>query len=194
MRSSFASVLVATATVVALVSAGGRASAQVNAGVNLAHDGAHDMDFAIGRWRTDVTMIKDPFNRPNESVHMSGTKVARPVWGGKAVLEEIVADGPAGHWEALNLFLYDPVAHEWSQNYADSATGRMEGPAGVGSLRDGKLVFYWQDKVGGRTMLLRGTWKDFTPDSHTYEVARSIDGGSSWHTSFTAHVTRVPEH
>ena len=49
-------------------------------------DGSHDFDFSLGNWTTEVTIIKDPFDRPNEQIHLRGTKVARPVWGGKAWL------------------------------------------------------------------------------------------------------------
>jgi hypothetical protein len=153
-------------------------------------DGSHDMDFQVGNWRTDVTIIKDPFNKPNEVIHMKGTKVARPVWNGKAYLEEIEADGPSGHWQGANLFLYDPVAHQWSQNYVDSSVGRMDGTPSIGGYRDGNLEFYSQENVDGRAVLVRGVWKDFTPNSHTYEIARSNDGGRTWHTSFIARVTR----
>ena len=153
-------------------------------------DGSHDMDFSIGSWTTEVTMIKDPFNKPNEEIHMRGTKVARRIWGGKALIEEIEADGPTGHWEAANLFLYDPAAGQWSQNYVDSSVGRMEAPS-IGGYRDGNLEFYWQDAIGGRAMLMRGTWKITSPDLHSYEVARSDDGGRSWHRSFFARVSRA---
>lgn len=154
-------------------------------------DGSHDMDFSFGKWRTEVTQFKDPFNNPNATSHVSGTKTVAPIWGGKGALEEIEADGPDGHWEAANLFLYDPAAHQWTQNYVDSTDGRLEGEPGVGAYRDGKLEFYWQANVGGRTVLVRGIWSDFTPNSHSYEVARSNDGGRSWHTSFVAHLTRI---
>ncbi len=154
-------------------------------------DGSHDMDFSLGSWRTEVSIIKDPFNKPNEAIDMTGTKVARSVWNGKAVLEEIEASGPSGHWQGANLFLYDPVAGQWSQNYADSSAGRMEGPPSIGGYRDGKLEFYSQEFVDGRAMLIRGTWKISSPNLHTYEIGRSVDGGRSWHTSFIARVTRA---
>lgn len=153
-------------------------------------DGSHDFDFSLGNWTTDVTIIKDPFNRPDEQVHLRGTKVARPVWNGKAWLEEIAADGPDSHWQAANLFLYDPAAGQWSENYVDSSTGRMESPS-IGGYRDGKLEFYSLESVGGRSMLIRGTWTIISKDLHSYEVARSIDGGRSWHTSFIAKVSRA---
>lgn len=155
-------------------------------------DGSHDMDFTVGRWRTDVTMIKDPFNKPDQVVHMSGTKVARPFWNGKALIEEIEADGPTGHWEGATVFLYDPASHQWSQNYADADSGRFDGTPEIGEYRNGNLEFYWQTSVGGRTYLERGVWKDITRNSHTYEISRSNDGGRSWHTSFLAHLTRLP--
>jgi hypothetical protein len=157
---------------------------------NRGRDGSHDMDFSIGNWTTEVTIIKDPFNKPDEQVHMKGTKVARPVWNGKAVLEEIEADGAGNHWQGANLFLYDAKARQWSQNYADSSDGRMDGTASIGGYRDGNLEFYSQEFVGDRAMLVRGTWRILSADLHTYEIDRSIDGGRSWHRSFLARVSR----
>ena len=172
---------------VAAVAVAQPALAQTTAAVR---DGSHDFDFSRGNWTTDVTIIKDPFNKPNEQVHLRGTKVARPVWGGKAWLEEIAADGPDSHWQAANLFLYDPVARQWSENYVDSSIGRMESPS-IGGYRDGKLEFYSLESVGGRSMLIKGTWTITSPDLHSYEVARSDDGGRSWHASFIARVSRA---
>ena len=153
-------------------------------------DGSHDFDFSRGSWTTEVTIFKDPFNKPDEQVHMRGTKVARPVWRGKAWLEEIEADGPGGHWEAANLFLYDPAAGQWSENYVDSSVGRMEAP-GIGEMQNGKLEFYSQQFLDGRSTLVRGTWTIMNKDLHSYTVDRSIDGGRSWHTSFIARVSRA---
>lgn len=149
-------------------------------------DASHDFDFSAGSWTTELTIIKDPFHRPSEQVHKRGRKVARPIWGGRAWIEEIEADG----WQAANLFLYDPVAGQWSQNYVDSSVGRMDTPS-IGGMRDGRLEFYSQEYIGGRSMLVRGSWRIMTKDLHSYEVARSIDGGRSWHTSFIAKVMRA---
>jgi hypothetical protein len=149
------------------------------------------MDFGFGKWRTDITVSKDPFGHPDETTHMSGTKTVRSLWNGKGLIEEIEADGPSGHWEAANVFLYDPRAHQWSQNYVDSSEGRFDGAPGIGGYRDGQMEFYWQATIGGRAFLERGLWSDIKPNSHTYTVARSNDGGRTWHTSFIAHLTRI---
>jgi hypothetical protein len=162
------------------------ASAQNVAG----RDGSHDMDFSIGSWTTDVTITKDPFNKPDEQIHMKGSKVARPVWGGEAVLEEIEAGSGASHWHGATLFLYDAKAGQWSQNYADGDAGRMDGTPSIGGWRDGNLEFYSQEFVGDRAMLVRGTWRILSADLHSYEIDRSIDGGRSWHRSFLARVSR----
>ena len=153
-------------------------------------DGSHDFDFALGNWTTEVTIIKDPFNKPDEQIHMKGSKVARPVWNGKAVLEEIEAGAGSDHWQGATFFLYDPKTGQWSQNFADSSEGRMDGTPSFGGYHDGNLEFYSQEFVDGRATLVRGTWRILSPDLHTYEIDRSIDGGRSWHRSFLARVSR----
>jgi hypothetical protein len=180
--------VVAIATIAGSQAACAQTSAETTQSLR---DGSHDMDFSFGRWRTETSSFKDPFDHPDEATHMSGTKTVSPVWGGKAMLEEIEADGPGGHWEAANLFLYDPNTHQWSQNYVDSETGRFDGPPAVGGYREGNLEFYWQATIRGRTTLERGIWTDFTPNSHTYRVQRSNDGGRTWHTSFEARLTKI---
>jgi hypothetical protein len=166
------------------------AQAQPAAGA-LTRDGSHDMDFAQGNWRTDIVQIKNPFDPNSPVTHMHGTKKVTPIWDGKGWLEQIEGDGPGGHWEAANVALYDPATHQWNNYYADSADGRLDSTPEVGEYRDGTVEFYSQQNVGGRVLLVRGVWKDIKPDSHEYDIARSIDGGRSWHTSFIARMTRM---
>ena len=67
----------ATVMMLDLVGLGGPVNAQVR-------DGSHDFDFSRGRWTTDVTIINDPFNKPDSAVHKRGTKEARPLGEAKA--------------------------------------------------------------------------------------------------------------
>jgi hypothetical protein len=156
----------------------------------IARDGSHDMDFAKGNWRTDITRIKNPFDPNSAVVRSHGTKKVTPIWGGKGWLEEIEADGPDGHWEAANVTLYDPQTHQWNNYYAESPDGTFDATPSVGEYRDGNIEYYSQQNVGGRVMLIRGVWKNIKADSHDYEISRSIDGGRTWHPSFLVHVTR----
>ena len=153
-------------------------------------DGVHDMDFARGNWRTEITRIKNPFDPKSAVVHSRGTKKVTPIWGGKGWLEEVQADGPDGHWEAANVALYDPETHQWNNYYAESSDGTFDSHPSIGEYQNGNVVYYSQQKVGDRVLFLRGTWKNIKADSHDYEIARSIDGGATWHPSFIVHVTR----
>jgi Protein of unknown function (DUF1579) len=152
-------------------------------------DGAHDFDFARGAWHTHATKIRDPFDGGTHMVTLDGTKTARPLWNGKAWVEEIEADGPDGHWEGMSLFVYDPKAGQWSQTYIDSS-GEIEAPT-IGSFKDGRGEFFGTESYQGRNVLVRGVWSGITADAHHYEVDLSQDGGRTWVTAFTADLTRL---
>jgi hypothetical protein len=152
-------------------------------------DGRHDFDFALGQWKTQIRRNMTPLSGRSEFVDMKGTVRVRPVWGGKACLEEIEADGPQGHWQAMTLFLYDPQSRQWSQSFANSARGTLDSTM-VGSFTDGRIELYQQDRLAGRAILVRATWFDITPTSHSYREDYSDDGGKTWDTAFVAHLTR----
>jgi len=154
-------------------------------------DGAHDFDFNLGKWHTSIERFADPFAKPNAATHLAGTVTVRPVWGGRALLEEIEADGPNGHWEGLTLFLYDPTARQWSQNYANAAQGQFDSAPTIGEKRGEAIDLYSQDVFKGRSILVRGRWADIRPDSHSYEESYSDDGGRSWKRAFFARLTRA---
>jgi len=124
-------------------------------------------------------------------VRLEGTVTVRPVWDGRALLEEIEADGPRGHWEGMTLFLYNPQSGQWSQNYANAAQGRFDSAPTIGTRRGSDIELYSQDTFEGRSILVRGLWSDIRPDSHNYTEAYSDDGGRTWKPAFEAHLTRI---
>jgi hypothetical protein len=156
----------------------------------IGRDGAHDFDFDVGVWHTEITRRLKPLAPSSESMRLSGTVTLRKVWGGKAQLEEIEADGPQGHWEGMSLFLYDPAAHQWSETFVGSASGVIA-PGFVGSFHDGRGELFQQDTLDGRSVLVRATWSDIKTDSHKYEEHFSADGGKTWSLSFSALKTRI---
>src|SRR5436190_18117525 len=83
-----------------------------------ARDGQHDFDFEIGTWKTHVKRLTH-----GKWVEMDGTTVVRKVLNGRANLVELIADGPAGHFEGLSLRLYNPQSQQWSLNFANAADG-----------------------------------------------------------------------
>ena len=66
------------------------------AGVQALADGAHDFDFDLGLWKTQITRRVHPLTGSDETMRLSGTVTVRKVWDGRAQLEEIEADGPKG--------------------------------------------------------------------------------------------------
>jgi len=156
----------------------------------LPRDGAHDFDFARGVWHTHATQVLDPFAGGTHTVTFDGTKTARPIWNGRAWLEEIEADGPNGHWEGATLFLYNPKSGQWSQTYLDGDTGEAAAPS-IGSFKDGRGELISTGIDQGRTILKRGVWSDIKPDSHHFEISYSQDGGRTWATAFKADLTRL---
>jgi hypothetical protein len=157
-------------------------------------DGQHDFDFNIGVWHTHIKRVLDPLASSSESVELNGTVTVRKVWDGKSELEEIEADGPKGHWQALTLFLYNPSAHQWSQSFVNSKVGVLSSAASnVGEFKDGRVLLAGQDTVNDRTILVRAIWSDIKPDSHQYEEWYSGDGGTTWARSFTANLTRLKQ-
>jgi hypothetical protein len=153
-------------------------------------DGSHDFDFARGVWHTHVTRILDPFEGGTHTTTLDGTKTSHPLWGGRAWVEEIEADGRGGHWEGMTLFTYNSKSRQWSQTYIDGETGDFESPS-VGEFKDGRGELYATGTYKGRIVLVRGVWSDITPISHRYEIAYSDDGGRTWATAFKAYLTRI---
>jgi hypothetical protein len=157
---------------------------------NAQRDGQHDFDFNFGTWKTSMKRLQHPLTGSTTWVELAGTVVVRKVWGGRAQLEEVEADGPAGHFEDLGLFLYNPQAHQWSLNFANSKVGVLELPPTIGEFKDGLGVFYDQETLNGRAIMVRIIWSDITPDSHKFEQAFSVDGGKTWEPNVIAVLTR----
>ncbi len=158
---------------------------------NALRDGQHDFDFNFGTWTTHMKRLQNPLSGSTTWIELTGTVVVRKVWDGRAQLEEVEADGPAGHFEDLCLFLYDPQAHQWSMNFANSRAGVIGVPPTTGEFKSGRGEFFDQELYKGRAILVRIVWSDITPDSHHFEQAFSDDGGKTWETNIVATLTRV---
>jgi hypothetical protein len=155
-------------------------------------DGQHDFDFNLGVWHTHVRRFPDPFSAPGDAVELNGTVTVRPIWGGRAQLEEIEADGPKGHWEGLTLFLYNPQSHQWSQSYLNSKIAVLSSPL-IGEFHDGQGELFAQDTFHDKFVYVRGLWSEITADSHRFQEAYSNDGGKTWVLAFDAVLTREKE-
>jgi hypothetical protein len=152
-------------------------------------DGQHDFDFHLGNWKSNISRLQHPLTGSTTWIKCEGTLVARKLWDGRAQLEELEADCPAGHMEDLLLFLYNPQSHQWSLNAAALNDGVIGRPM-FGEFKNGRGEFYDQETFKDRTIMVRQVWSDITPTSHHFEQSFSDDGGITWEPNFKATLTR----
>ena len=153
-------------------------------------DGQHDFDFEIGTWKTHLRRLLHPLTGSTQWVECEGTTVVRKVWNGRANLIELEADCPSGHFEGLNLRLYNPQSHQWNLNFANGSSGTL-GQASIGEFRNGRGEFYDQETLNGRAILVRFVISDVTAHSCRFEQAFSDDGGKTWEVNWIATDARV---
>lgn len=166
-----------------------RASAQPAGTVR---DGQHDFDFHIGTWKTHLRRLLHPLTGSTTWAEYEGTTLVRKVWNGRANLVELVADGPAGHFEGLSLRLYNPESRQWSLNFANAKVGVITQPT-IGEFRNGRGEFFNQETLNGRAIFVRFIIYDITPNSCRFEQAYSDDGGKTWEVNWIATDTRVKD-
>jgi hypothetical protein len=155
-------------------------------------DGQHDFDFEVGTWKTKISRLVHPLTGSTTWAQYEGTTVVRKVWNGRAILLELEADGPAGHFEGLSLRLYNPESHQWSLNFANSSAGTLGIPT-IGEFRNGRGEFFDQETLDGRAIFVRFVISDITADSVRFEQAFSDDGGKTWEVNWIATDTRIKE-
>ena len=153
-------------------------------------DGQYDFDFEIGTWKTELSRLLNPLSGSTTWVKYEGTTVVRKVWDGNANLVELVADGPAGHFEGLSLRLYNPQSRQWSLNFANKRTGTLAIPT-IGEFNNGKGEFYCQETLNERAILVRFIIEPINLDKCRFEQAFSDDGGKTWEVNWIAIDTRI---
>jgi hypothetical protein len=167
-----------------------RPAQAAKAGAETPRDGQHDFDFEIGTWRTHLKRLLHPLSGSDIWVEYEGVTTVRKVWNGRANLVELTADGPTGHFEGLNLRLYNPQSHQWSLNFANSRSGTLGQPT-IGGFVDGRGEFYDQEDFNGRAVLVRFVITPHDADTVHFEQAFSDDGGKSWEVNWVATDTRM---
>jgi hypothetical protein len=153
-------------------------------------DGQHDFDFHIGTWKTDLKRLVKPLSGSTTWVECQGTTVVRKVWDGRANILELEADCPSGHFQGMNLRLYNPQSHQWSLNFANSREGILAPPT-IGEFKGARGEFYSQETLNDRAIFVRFVILKTTEDSIRFEQSFSDDGGKTWELNWVATDTRI---
>jgi hypothetical protein len=154
-----------------------------------APDGAHDFDFNFGVWKTHIRRLQKPLTGSHTWTEYDGTSQVSKVWGGRASIFELEANGPAGHIEGVGLRLFNPQSHQWSLNWANGSDPVMTTPM-VGRFVHGEGQFYDQEEFNGEVIMTRNGFSDITPNSSRFEQAFSEDAGKTWETNWMMTFTR----
>ncbi len=174
----------------ALVATAVPAIAQKSASATVApaveRSGQSDFDWEFGTWTTKVRVLRNPMSgaAPNWAEYQ-GTSVVRPLLGGRSNLVELAVEGPAGKIEGVALRLYNPQARQWGIHYASLRAGMLTPPV-YGAFNGNRGVFYGQDSVDGRAVLVRFVITLTSPNEARFEQAYSSDGGASWEMNWIA--------
>src|SRR5579875_123034 len=156
------------------------------------HDGAHedvesgarDFDFLHGEWRVRNRKLRRPLSGEAEWDEFDGATTERPLWGGRANIEEYRATRPDGTpLRGLALRLYEPRTRRWTIHWSNALTGTLDAPM-TGAFRDGVGEFHGDDVYEGRAIRLRFYWTSLSASEARWEQAFSTDGGRTWETNW----------
>jgi hypothetical protein len=153
--------------------------------------GAHAFDWEIGTWTTKVRIRTNPLTGQSAAwSDYAGTSVVKPLLDGRANFVELSVGGPAGKIEGGSLRLYGSKSGQWSLNYANLRNGLLTSPVYGGFDASGRGLFYGQDTLDGRTILVRFIITRPRADEARFEQAYSADGGATWEDNWIAIDTR----
>src|SRR5579883_990778 len=156
-------------------------------------DGQHDFDFALGTWKAHLKRLENPLTWSKTWVEFDGTFVARKVWDGRAMVEEVELDSPGGHIEGLTLRLYNSQTRQWSIYWANSKNGVMDTSPQVGRFKNGRGEFYGTDTLNGKLIYVRFVWTNTNTNTPHFEQSYSDDGGKTWEVNWTTDQTRASD-
>jgi len=156
-------------------------------------DGQHDFDFALGTWKAHLKRLEHPLTVSKTWVEFDGTFVARKLWDGRAVIEEVELDSPGGHIEGLTLRFYNAQTHQWSIYWANSKNGAMDTSPQVGQFKNGRGEFYGTDAVNGKLIYVRFVWTNTNTNTPHFEQSYSDDGGKTWEVNWITDQTRISD-
>ena len=157
-------------------------------------DGQHDWDTFFGTWKMHLKRRLRPLTGSNEWQEFESHDKTRRVWGGRANLDELEADGPSGHIEGLTVRLYNPRGHQWSIYWANASAPTLDIPT-IGAFRNGRGEFYDHEMFHDRAIFVRFVWTNVSDKSGDFEQSFSEDGGKTWESNWVTTMEReTPSH
>lgn len=155
-----------------------------------AHDGSHDFDFLIGKWKAHVRRMPDRLVGSTKWLEYDGISIHTKLLDSNANFEEFLVEGPAGRIKAQTLRLYNPKSQQWSIYGLDLDAGQLPMPATVGQFDGKRGEFYDREEWKGRMILVRFVWENISPKAARMTQSFSDDGGKTWEANWICDLTR----
>ncbi|MGQ0531387.1 MAG: hypothetical protein ACT4OF_01680 [Caulobacteraceae bacterium] len=152
------------------------------------HDGARDFDWEIGAWNTHVR-VRAPLDENAAWTEFRGASIVHAFADERANLVDLDVANGERRIEGVSLRLYNPQTRQWSLNFASMRDGVLNAPI-YGGFENGRGVFYGQDTVDGRVVLVRFVISDISGNSARFVQSFSADGGQTWVDNWIATDTR----
>ncbi len=159
-------------------------------------DGQHDFDSLLGTWDVKLRRLLRPLTGSDEWIEYEGTSECRPVWDGRANVDEFRVHSPAtgARIDGLTLRLYNAETGEWSLYWANANNGALSLPPTVGRFTDASYGEFFDDEdLDGRPIKVRYAWSNITGDSAAFEQSFSADGGQTWEPNWISTIVRAAE-
>jgi hypothetical protein len=153
------------------------------------HDGSRDFDWEIGDWQTQVR-VRAPLSTAESWAEFRGVSIVHPLSQSRANTVDLNVASGERRIEGVSLRLFNPQTQQWSINFASMRDGALTAPL-YGGFAAGRGVFYGQDNIDGRVVLVRFVISDITRNSARFEQAYSADGGQTWIVNWIAVDTRT---
>lgn len=148
-------------------------------------DGSRDFDFLFGTWDVHNERLERPLSGSHDWYDFAGTCIVRPVWGGKANMDEFAFDSPRGAFEGMTVRYYDAESGLWRLYWATPRTGLITTP-NVGAFGDANMGEFFSEEVyDGKDIVCRYRWFAMGASRCRWEQAFSVDGRLTWETNWT---------
>ncbi|MEV5972454.1 hypothetical protein [Streptomyces sp. NPDC051921] len=147
-------------------------------------------DFLEGGWTVRNRRLADFLDPDSGWEEFDGHTTGLLFRDGRAHVDEIVF--PAKGFSGLTLRLYEPETDEWTLNWSNSRTGRLEPPVRGRFGPDGTGEFFGDDHYGGRPVRVRFRWSGIGPETARWEQAFAPAGTERWVVNWVMDFSRGP--
>jgi hypothetical protein len=133
------------------------------------------LDFWVGEWQLQSRQRAAPGQE--KWVERKASNSVRKILGGKVIEENFNGSALPTPFNGKSVSVYSANLKKWQQTWVDDSGGYLDF---VGEFADGKMIFWREATVNGKTFRQRMVFHDITKDRFVWDWERSVDGGATW--------------